>query len=504
MSQPPMPPVPPGTPGPPHPTSPPGFGPPYTGGWQGAQPPYGSTPPNFPRPPAPPGRPGGGRKRRTAVIAGCVTAAVAVLAAGAFAFLQPDDDQRQKSKADGKRSSPTKTAPSTQGRQLLTVPPPKEDVEGDSHRADGTWVTSRSYVSGGLFSVLGYDLDSGKQTWAVPLDGDLCGASQEVTSKGYVAVAFAGSKKDRSKCTEFAVIDINQGRKVWQKTLPEATLGLDLSVAVTEDFAAVGWSEDSSWGFTVDTGRTVWDSPPQGCGYEEFLGGTTLTSMALCGGDRLTVTQREPGTGEPSRTIKLPAGLGYAYLASAEPLVVASHVGDGKDSLDANRLFTFNPDGSIKSTIKIDGYVPGCGSTGCHAVAASKDTVYLASRREHLTSGNHIAAFDAGTGRRTWTVDGVGSAEMLPLRAEEDGVVAYSNAGTGKRGSGVLHLAAADGEQTVLLKQPDTFEASNATAQMSGPGMKERILYEDGRLFFHRVSGFFIGDVPMTLGFTGH
>ncbi|MGA6171687.1 PQQ-binding-like beta-propeller repeat protein [Streptomyces sp. NPDC012600] len=449
-----------------------------------------------------------GSKRRTAVIAGCVTAAVAVLAAGTFAFLHFNDGGESPAEADAKASAaPTKsaspTALPTQGRELIKVPPPKEDIEDTGHRAYGTWVTSRSYASGGPFSVLGYDLDSGEQTWKVPLDGTLCGASQDVTDKGYVAVSFAGSKKERSRCTEFAVIDIDKGRKVWQKSLPDAAFGLDLSVAVTEDFAAVGWSDGtSSRGFAIGTGDPVWDAPPQGCDYEEYLGGRTVTGLAYCG-DGFAVTQRDPDTGKPSRTVKLPTGVTSAYLASTDPLVVGAQVGNA-GGLDVNRLFTFHPDGSVRTTIKIDDYVPGCEATGCNAVATSKDTVYLASRRENFSSGNHIAAFDLGTGQRKWTVDSDGSSEMLPLRAEDDGVVAYSNAGAGKVGSGVLHLAAADGERTVLMKQPDTFDASNATAQISQPGMPDKILYEDGRLFFHRVSGFYVQDIPMTYAVTVH
>lgn len=121
MSHPPMPPVPPAAPGPP-PQGPPGFGPaPYAGGPYGAPPPYGPIPPS--------GGPGRGGKRGTAVIAACVTAALAVVAAGTLAVLHVSDGQR--SAADGKGNAPASAspaAPSTQGRVLLNVPqPPQPD-----------------------------------------------------------------------------------------------------------------------------------------------------------------------------------------------------------------------------------------------------------------------------------------------------------------------------------------------------------------------------------------
>ncbi|CAM5660338.1 PQQ-binding-like beta-propeller repeat protein [Streptomyces atroolivaceus] len=400
----------------------------------------------------------------------------------------------------------------TQSRVLLNVPPPEEDVEAETHRGDGAWVTSHSYVTGGLFSVVGYDLDSGKQTWKLPLDGDLCRASKDASSRGYVAVVLAGSKKPYSKCTEVAVIDINHGRKVWQKTVASdstATMGLDLSVAISESFAAVGWATDEaeeSWGFAIDTGKTVWDSAPPGCDYEEYVGGSTMAGLAWCD-DRFAVSQRDPRTGKPSRTVKLPEDLGYPYLASADPLVVASYVGDEDNQLDANRLWTFNTDGSVKATIKVDDYVPGCQSgtgTGCGAFVATQDTLYIGSDEEHLTSGNHLAAFDMSTGKRKWTVDGVGWSVTRPLRADDTGVIVFNHAGQNRDGSGVFHLAAADGKQTVLLKQSKGFAISDTTAQLSPETMRDPILYEDGRLFFHRASGWFMEDIPMTYILTTH
>ncbi|MFD6280777.1 PQQ-binding-like beta-propeller repeat protein [Streptomyces sp. NPDC060209] len=464
-------------------------------------------PPHFQQLPGQPGGPDGSKKRRTAVIAGCVTAALAVLAAGTLAFLHFNDGQQ--SAADGKGNAPVKAsqvADPTQSRVLLNVPPPPEKVEEEGHRGPGAWVTSHSYVSGGPDSILGYDLDSGKPTWTLPLDGDLCRASKEVTSKGYVAVVFAGSKKPYSKCTQIAVIDINQGRKVWQKSVPKAHRGLDLSVAVSENFAAAGWSDEGSWGFAVDTGKTVWDSPPPGCDYEEYLGGSTLTGLTWCN-DHFAVSQRDPRTGKPSRTVKLPEDVGYPYLASADPLVVASYVGDEDNQLDANRIWTFNTDGSVKATIKVDDYIPGCQTgtgTGCGALVVTQDTLYLASRPEHITSGNHIAAFDASTGKRKWTVDGAGWSEMRPLRADKDGLIFYNLAGQTRDGSGVFHLAAADGKQTVLLKQPFTFEVADTTEQMISRDMDEPVIYEDGRIFFHKESGYFQDEIPMNYALTTH
>ncbi|WP_331730809.1 PQQ-binding-like beta-propeller repeat protein [Streptomyces sp. NBC_01174] len=502
MSHPPMPPVPPAAPGPP-PQGPPGFGPaPYAGGPYGAPPPYGPIPPS--------GGPGRGGKRGTAVIAACVTAALAVVAAGTLAVLHVSDGQR--SAADGKGNAPASAspaAPSTQGRVLLNVPqPPQPDrVQDEGYRADGAWVTPHSYASGGPDSILGYDLDSGKQTWKLPLDGNLCRASKEVTSQGYVAVVFAGSKKDWSKCSEIAVIDINQGRKLWQKSLPDAHRGLSMSVAVSEELAAVSWPDEESWGLAIDTGKTVWDSHAPGCGYEEFIGGRTLTSLALCT-DHFAVSQRDPRTGKASRIAKLPNNLGYPYLASAEPLVVASYIGDEDNWLDANRLTTFTADGSVKKTIKVDDYILGCTDdigTGCGALVATQDTLYLSSRREHITSGSHVTALDTATGRIKWTadLDGEGMSELRPLRADKGDLIAYNVAGAATEGSGVYRFAAADGQETVLLEEPADFEISEATSQIATPKIRQPVIYEDGRLFFHLGDGLG-GGAPLNFALTTH
>lgn len=207
--------------------------------------------------------------------------------------------------------------------------------------------------------------------------------------------------------------------------------------------------------------------------------------------------------------MKLPDNVGYPYLASADPLVVASYTGDEDNWDDANRLLTFNADGSVKATVKVDDYIPGCRSgtgTGCGALVVTQDSLYLSSRKEGLITGNHVAAFDTSTGRIKWTadVDGEGMSELRPLRADKDGLIAYNVAGSAREGSGVYRLAAADGQQTVLLEESADFKLSEVTSQMATEQMKEPVIYEDGRLFFHRSSGFYDEDIPMNFALTTH
>ncbi|WP_405749160.1 hypothetical protein OHA19_01845 [Streptomyces sp. NBC_00012] len=76
------------------------------------------------------------------------------------------------------------------------------------------------------------------------------------------------------------------------------------------------------------------------------------------------------------------------------------------------------------------------------------------------------------------------------MRADANGLFAYSNAGPTRDGSGVLHLAAADGKRTQLLRLPKGFAVSYMQSQLAGPGMDLPIVYQDGRLFFHLTSGF--------------
>ncbi|MEU7082703.1 PQQ-binding-like beta-propeller repeat protein [[Kitasatospora] papulosa] len=462
-----------------------------------------------------PGPSSGDRKRRRAVIAGCVTAALAVLAAGTLAFLHSNDGQQ--SGADSKGGSSAKPSPTSDplmSRVLLDVSAPKEDVEDveqESRNGEGAWVTPTAYVTGEPYSIRSYDLDSGKPIWTLPLSGDSCRASTDATSKGYVAVVFAASKKPYTKCTQVAVFDINNGRKIWQKEVApasDATRGLDLSVAISDSFVAVGWSDDQSHGYAVDTGKTVWDSPPQGCGYEEYLGGSTVTGLSWCDGEgRYEVTTRDAKTGEPSRTVQLPDDVGYPYLASADPLLVASYVGDQDSQLDANRIWTFNENGSVKTVIKADQYVLGCRSgigTGCGAFVATEDTIYIGTRRENLTSGNDMTALDTRTGKRKWTVDGVGSAEWKPLRADKNGIIVFCHAGSNREGSGVFHLAGTDGAQTVLMRQPSDFAISDITAQLAPFDMDDPIFYENGRLLFHRHYGYWQEGIPMSYVLTIH
>lgn len=84
-------------------------------------------------------------------------------------------------------------------------------------------------------------------------------------------MAYAEGKKRTSRCTEFAVIDIDQGELAWKVSLPRerATLGLRMSVAVSGGIAAIGRPgyDDlgGSAGYKISTGKTLWSAPPRGC-----------------------------------------------------------------------------------------------------------------------------------------------------------------------------------------------------------------------------------------------
>lgn len=459
------------------------------------------------QPPVPPrfGGPRAGRGR-LALIIGSALAALVLIGGGIFALLQHDGSTRDeaRSQKDDKPAKASPKPPSTDGKVLFRVPAPKAAFD-DLVSAQGSWVTSKYYASGAPDAVKGYDAATGKPAWTVPLSGNICESSRDITSSGKVAVVFAGSKKKRSRCTEFAVIDVNKGIKVWHKSIPEeqVSLGLGLNVGISEDIAAAGWP-GGSVGYQVNRGKQLWDAPPQGCAGEEHLGRQQLLTLVGCRtskGMQFRVEQRSPDTGKATWRYTLPRELPGAWIVSADPLVLAVKTTD--EALDADRLLTITESGSPQATIDIgDDYVAGCADDDgtCDAIVTTRDTIYIASNPHNFRKGNQIAAFDVRTGKRKWASEAPENREFVPVRAEGDGLVAYMEP-TSLRGSRIVHFTPEGGQQTLLMKMPDGIASNKAESLMFDKEARDPALFEHGRLYLHYSGSFnqYTADTPMTL-----
>ncbi|MFJ6947897.1 PQQ-binding-like beta-propeller repeat protein [Streptomyces wuyuanensis] len=431
-----------------------------------------------------------------------MVAVLALIAAGAVTLLQDGE-----ANPEGKPPAASAGPRSIEGRELLRVAAPEGRLGHTSRMvlAPGSWVTDTHYASGAADAVQGYLTATGKPAWTVPLDGSICEASRDITSTGKVAVVWAAAKKVRSRCTEFGVIDVNQGRLLWRASIPagKAGLGLDLNVGISEEIAAVG-GPDGTLGFAVGSGKQVWDEPLEGCLAEEHVGGRELFTMLSCPGE-FRVAKRDPQTGRATWQYSVPKGYRGAWIVSGDPLVLA--VTTKSDLIDADRLLTVSADGEVQATIDLGGenYTAGCADNDgtCDATVTTKDTVYVAANPVGFSSANHIAAFDIRTGQRKWTSTAPSTHEggtFIPIRAEGDGLIAYLEPTT-RRGSHVVQFAPADGKQTALLRMPDRLMAGASESGLIDAEVPDPALFRDGRLYLHRSGAFneYTADSPMTL-----
>ncbi|MGW6602248.1 outer membrane protein assembly factor BamB family protein [Streptomyces sp. NPDC055036] len=381
-------------------------------------------------------------------------------------------------------------------KELLRVPAPEVTDNDDRVSSEGSWVTSEYYVSGAPDALQAYHVASGKPAWTVPLSGNLCQASRTATSTGKVAVSFAGTKDKRSRCTEFGVIDINQGKMLWQKSIPrdQVYLGLGLSVAISDDIAAAGWPEGSV-GYQTSTGKQLWDAP-QGCGGEEHLDGQqvlTLVGCATTQGPQYRVERRSPETGEATWHYRLPDGTVSAWMVSAgDPLVLA--VRTNEDVLDADRLLTVSSDGEVLASIDIGAdWVAGCDANNgvCGGIVVAHDRIYLGSDPHTVARGNEITGFDIRTGKRVWSAPAQLKRTLIPLRSDKDGLIAYMKPRIPAGGS-VLRIAP-DGKQETLLRMPDGFDLAEDDSPLVREDMENPVLFDGRRVYFHYSGPFYPG-----------
>ncbi|MEJ8662193.1 PQQ-binding-like beta-propeller repeat protein [Streptomyces sp. MS1.AVA.4] len=428
----------------------------------------------------------------------------------------------QQDSADGKGASTSSTSPapspkptSTKGKVAWEVAAPAAEMDGRTVSAPGAWLSGTTYATGVSDGVTGYDVASGTEKWSIPLSGDICQASPTRTSAGYVAVAHRTSKQDKSPCTQFAVIDITKGHVVWRAALKTALrpLGLSMTVAVTDQVAAIGWptvgsAAGGSFGFELNTGRSIWTAPAPGCDGDEHAGGKVLVTHSLCGGDweggTHRVGHRDPVTGKV--TWRYTTRATEAWIVSADPLIVGVNSGLPEEDTP-DRLVSVSTQGKVQAIWKSkDTYSTGCTSQRrrCGGVLATPGTLYLATHDSQ--KANSIYAFDTVTGKRKWTYTPVThlSRVLVPVQADNDGLTVHMRS-TSNRGSEVIRLAGLDGKPTQLMKMPDTGYSTTPDYEMVDDSVEDPLHYADYRLFVHRrgMFNYFI-DAPMTMVLTNH
>lgn len=484
MSQPPPPPSPPpGQPGYGYPSAPqpPGpYGPVPPG--QPVPPPFGQVPGGYTTPP--PGGPSGGN--RTGVVVAVVSAvvALAVLAGGLVYILSgnPGDDVADGGTTHGTTGGGGGGGTGTQARQLFALQAPGVSDVTD---VEGAWATKDVFAKGTVGGVVGVDATSGKQRWKLPLDGEICAASRQLTADDVTAVISEDGSADGS-CSQLVLFNVETGKKIWQKTMPgsDSAGALGMNVTLSGGTVAAAWI-GGAVGYRL-TGEGVWKADPdKPCRDRGYAGGEKLVALVECEGhDGVAVQTVDPTNGDGGKAYQVPGGDEFVQVASTDPLVLVADDGDRVLAVEDGKLT-----GQIDTK---DRYDVGCRSDtveGCYNIAAGPGALYLQSKR-HTGDGDYrdtdeVVAFDL-TGKKLWETSGGKGRMLQPLRVAGGRVVAYRPQ-TFEAGGAIVTLDAQTGEARTEMTMPKSDPADTLV-----PGeLMERALYAGGRFYLqqHLIAG---------------
>lgn len=508
------------------PVQPPGYGYPGQPGQPtpyGQQPPYGQPNPYgqqqqpYTYPQGTPPQGGGGGKKvntTTAIVVAAVVAVALIVGVGVWLTAGSDnggkEEQTQGSSAGstggGGGGDDGKPAPDGAGKEekpadtnarvlfQLRAPKVTESVAG----VNGSWITDEAYVKSGLNEVVARDLDKGTELWTIPLPGEVCAASPHVTKDNKTAILFAGpmpAGKVYSPCTEVGVIDLDEGKLLWQKSVKEGDEKVTFSeVTVGGDAVGAGGTGGGA-AFDIATGKIRWQpqANAEQCRDVGYAGGEALATVRSCGSvsdPQLSIEYLNPKDGTPLAKYKMPTGVDQASIVSTKPLVAAADVGrTAGDGSGVSDFFSIDEKtGKLRARIAVDAdkYAPRCRDTeGCTKIAVGNGRIYVPTE-EHEGGAeggrtNEIVSFDLATGKLTGDRADAGDRyTMHPIRMDGGNIIAYKYPPYDKGGQ-VVSINGGSMKETLLLENPADRAVRDVTTTFTVDAAEFR--YADGRLF---------------------
>jgi outer membrane protein assembly factor BamB len=477
-------------------------------GYPGQQPGYGYQPPTVPMQPQP-----GGRRAFNAQLAIIVAAvvAIALIVGGGIWYAGSGDGGKKDETAGstggtggddeggtgGGTSKGAEKVPSdTSARVLFQVPAPAvKDRQIDS--VEGSWLTDSVYAKAGVNEITGYDPDTGAKKWTLPLTGQSCAGSDQVSADGIAVVLAEETRRnaqgDHEPCTEVTAFDVATGKALWTKSV--STSGTKVTfgeVSISGTTVAVGGGYNGGAAFDLTSGKILWQPKVEECEDAGYAGGEQLVAVRRCGGyddERYEIQLLDPRTGGVKWTYKLPAGIDNAKVISTKPVVV------GVDSADvtasgATDVFSLDDQGKLRYKIGLqDGqYGHRCEIgmfDGCRGIVVGNGKLYVPTKEhdgsEKFRMTNEIVAFDLATGKSTGDrIDAGEGYTVFPLRMDGGNILAYKE-GPYDKGDQVVSADGSTGEQTTLLETPATESVQRAVSAMVPTSAELR--YGNGRLF---------------------
>ncbi|WP_055548139.1 PQQ-binding-like beta-propeller repeat protein [Streptomyces kanamyceticus] len=247
--------------------------------------------------------------------------------------------------------------------------------------------------------------------------------TRHVSVDGRTAVAVPGKRPEKGKpekskqraepeapCDHLAVVDIDTGKKLWEKPLPNGGSGsTGVNVTMTRGTVVATWGQGSA-AYDMTTGKRLWaDLNPSTCTDTGFAGGRGLLALRSCGDSadpEFRVQKVAPRTGRTVWTHKVARGIDSVYLASSQPPVIA--VATGNDGT-IDYLHSLDDRGRNRATIPLPDrrYLHNCDESfsaeveRCSGVVVGERQLYMATKpRDTYEAGlsrrvpNEVVAFD--------------------------------------------------------------------------------------------------------------
>ncbi|GGZ71759.1 outer membrane protein assembly factor BamB family protein [Streptomyces bluensis] len=492
----------------------------------GQQPPYGQPPYGYPQP-TPPQQPqagqvgqvgvgqGGRKVNSQLVIIVAAVAAIALIIGGGVWYASSDGkgDDGKNNSADsggatggddgstggtsggGDSDAQEKVPSSTSAEVLFRLEAPEVKDRQQVASIKGSWLTDSVYVKGGVAKIVGYDPDSGDPRWTLPLDGQTCAASREVSADGIAVVVHETKKRDSKglaqPCTAITAFRVADGKKVWTRSAELSGEAVAFTqVTISGSTAAVGGLYGGA-AFDVNTGKPLWAPKVSECVDVGYAGGTQLVAVRKCGdyGDeQYEVQLLDPKSGSSKWSYKLPSGIDNAKVISTKPVVFGVDSGEITAS-GFTDVFSLDDNGKLRTKITTPAgkYKSDC-DVGevwdCKGVTVGNDKLYV-STEEHNGSGsaqtNEIVSFSLATGKPTGErVDAGDGYALFPIRMDGPNIIAFKDPPYNK-GAQVVSVDTSTLKTTKLLETPASREVLMAISSMV-PDSAE-LLYSNGRLF---------------------
>ncbi|WP_055490299.1 PQQ-binding-like beta-propeller repeat protein [Streptomyces sp. TP-A0356] len=412
-----------------------------------------------------------------------------------------------------------KVPANTSAKVLFQLPAPQITGKEEIDSVAGSWLTDSVYAKAGLYKIVGYDPDSGATKWTLPLDGQTCAGSPEITSSGIAAVVHESAKRanarDHKPCSEVTAFEVATGKKLWTQSVRtgDTPVAFD-EVSISGSTVAAGGGFTGGAAFDVTSGKVLWQPRTGSCTDVGYAGGEQLVAVRKCGGygnETYQVQLLDPKTGGVKWSYPLPKGIDNAKVISTEPVVFGVDSG-GITASGATDVFSLDDGGKLRTKITLaDGkYDHHCGVGkvhDCHAITVGNDKLYVPTQDHDGSSAgsrtNEIVSFSLATGKTTGDkIDAGDGYDVFPIRMDGGNVLAFKS-GPYNKGAQVISVDGASLKQTELLETPASPGVLSAISAMV-PKSAE-LLYTDGRLFFGKdlVSKPYSGDAKSytALGF---